>query len=143
MSCFNVTKKRETDAAQISVCSDGIIRVMFKKRTEVNQHHFKQLFDVYNELVEGERFPFLYYAEDSSVIVSEDGRAYAKNEEYSFPKVCNAVIVSNLAHKLIANFYFKFNKPSYPFRVFSKMQDAEKWCLEEFSKIQKAELSLK
>jgi len=138
MPCFNVTKKRETDAAQISVCSDGIIRVMFKKKTEVNGTHFKQLFEVYNELIEGKKFPYLYYAEDSSVIISEDGRNYAKKYEFSFPKVCNAVIVSNLAHKLIANFYFKFNRPAYPFKVFNKFEEAERWCLDESAKIEKA-----
>ena len=135
MSSFSVTKKSETEAAQISVCSDGIIRVMFKKKTEVNASHFKALFEIYNDLVEGDRYAFIYYAEDSSVTVTDDGRNYAKNEEYSFPKICNAVIVSNLAHKLLANFYFKFNKPNYPFKVFNKMGEAEKWCLEEFAKV--------
>ena len=135
MAHFSVIKKTETSAAQISVCSDGIIRVMFKKKTEVNADHFKKLFEVYNELVQGEKHSFIYYAEDGSSTVSEDGRAYAKNEEYSFPKVCNAVVVTRLSQKLIANFYFKFNKPSYPFKVFDKMEEAEKWCLEEYSKI--------
>jgi hypothetical protein len=136
MPSFSVTKKAETESAQVSVCSDGIIRVMLKKKKEVNAREFKKLFEVYNELVEGKKYPFIYYAEDSSVIVSDDGRNYAKNEEYSFPKVCNAVIVTNLAHKLLANFYFKFNRPHYPFKVFNKMDEAEKWCLEEFKKIQ-------
>ena len=137
MSSFSVTKKSETEAAQISVCSDGIIRVMFKKKMEVNASHFKKLFESYNNLVEGNKYAFIYYAEDSSVTVTDDGRNYAKNEEYSFPKICNAVIVSNLAHKLIANFYFKFNKPHYPFKVFNKMREAEKWCLEECANVQK------
>src|SRR6187402_3291538 len=136
MPCFSVIKKTETDAAQISVCSDGIIRVMLKKKVEVNANHFKKLFEVYNELVEGQRHPFIYYAEDGSSTVSEDGRAYAKKEEYSFPKVCNAVVVTRLSHKLIANFYFKFNKPSFPFKVFNKMDEAEKWCLEQLERSQ-------
>lgn len=140
MPCFSVIKKTETDAAQISVCSDGIIRVMIKKNTEVNAERFKTLFEVYNELVQGQKHPFIYYAEDSTSTVSEEGRAFAKKEEYSFPKVCNAVVVTRLAHKLLANFYFKFNKPNYPFKVFDKMDDAEQWCLEEYAKIQKEEL---
>ena len=138
MASFSVTKKTETDAAQISVCSDGIIRVMLKKKTEVNAEHFEKLFKTYNELVQGQKFPFIYYAEDGSSSVSEDGRAYAKKEEYSFPKVCNAVVVTRLSHKLLANFYFKFNKPSYPFKVFNKMDEAEAWCLEQFALSEKS-----
>lgn len=140
MSCFSVIKKMETEAAQVSLCSDGIIRVMIKKNTEVNASHFEKLFTLYNEMVLGEPHPFIYYAEDSSSTVSEDGRAYAKKEEFSFPKVCNAIMVTRLAHKLLANFYFKFNKPSYPFKVFTSMGEAEKWCLQEYSKIRKEEL---
>lgn len=140
MSYFSVIKKAETDAAQISFCSDGIIRVMLKKNTEVNANHFRKMFEEYNKLVEGKRHPFIYYAEDGSATVSEDGRAFAKKEEYSFPKVCNAVVVTRLAHKLLANFYFKFNKPNYPFKVFTNMSEAEKWCLEEYQKSKKTEL---
>ena len=136
MSCFSVTKKTETDSAQISVCSDGIIRVMLKKKREVSSSDFEELFAVYNDLVQGKKHPFIYYAEDGSSSVSEEGRAYAKKEEYSFPKVCNAVVVTRLSHKLLANFYFKFNKPNHPFRVFNKMDDAEKWCLEEYAKVE-------
>jgi hypothetical protein len=140
MPCFSVTKKTETDAAQISVCSDGIMRVMIKKNIEITPDHFKKLFETYNELVQGEKRPFIYYAEEGSSTVSEEARRYAKESEHLFPKICNAVVVNSLAHKLIANFYFKFNKPSYPFKVFNKMDEAEKWCLEQaaFSKKKQA-----
>ncbi|MES2512614.1 MAG: hypothetical protein V4580_00665 [Bacteroidota bacterium] len=143
MPCFSVTKKTETDAAQISLCSDGIIRVMIKKDIEITPGHFKILFETYNELVQGKKHPFIYYAEEGSSTVSDDGRAYAKASEHLFPKVCNAVVVTRLAHKLLANFYFKFNKPSYPFKVFTRMDEAEKWCLEQLAASQKtADLSL-
>ncbi len=112
MPSFSVIKKTETEAAQISLCSDGIVRVMIKKKIEVNAARFEAMFKAYNELVMGEKYAFIYYAEDSTSSVSEDGREYAKKEEYSFPKICNAVVVPRLAHKLIANFYFKYNKPS-------------------------------
>ncbi len=133
MSSYIVIKKEETASAHIFMCSDGIIRVLFKKNKEVNASDFKELFLVYNDLVQGNRHPFIYYPEDGSTTVTEDGRAYAKQEEFSFPKTCNAVVVTRLSHKLLANFYFKFNKPSHPFKVFNKMDDAEKWCLEQIT----------
>lgn len=140
MPCFSVIKKIETDAAHISLCSDNIIRVMIKKNTEVTPAHLKAMFEIYKELTQSHKYSFLYYTEDGSTSVSEEGRAYSKKEEHSFEKACVAVVVTRLAQKLIANFYFKINKPSYPFRVFNKMDEAEKWCLKEYAKNLTAEL---
>ncbi len=134
MSDYIITKKSETDTAQIEMCSDGIIRVMLKGKRELNGKAFEAIFALYNDLVKGEPHAYIYYAEDNSVIVTEDGRRFAKDKEYSFPKICNAIVVNNLAHKLLANFYLRFNKPFYPFKVFSKMEEAEKWCLQQILK---------
>ncbi len=130
-----ITKKTETDAACVNLGNDGIIRVMVKRKTEVNAAVLKKLYTVFNEIENGEPYAFIYYTEDSSVTVTEEGRTFAKEEENSFPKICDAVVVTNLAHKLLANFYLRFNKPNYPFKVFSKMEDAEKWCLLQMKKV--------
>jgi len=129
MSNYIVIKKSETLAAKISMCNDGIVRVMFKKNTEIGPAEFKELFEKYNALVEGKSYPYLYTVEDGSVTITNEGRAYSKANEYSFPKICNAYVLKSLAHKLVANFYIKFNKPSYPSKVFSNMDEAEAWCL--------------
>ncbi|MES2565774.1 MAG: hypothetical protein V4565_02840 [Bacteroidota bacterium] len=138
MPHFSVIKRTDLETVEISMCSDGIIRVMFRKKAEINAAVFKEVFGKYNEMVDEKKYPFIYFAEDSSVVVTNDGRDFAKKEEYSFPKVCNAVIVKSLAHKLLASFYFKFNKPVFPFKVFNSMEEAEKWCLQEVQKINQA-----
>lgn len=130
-----ITKKTETDAAYLNLGNDGIIRVIIKRKTEVNAAVLKKLYKVFNEIENGEPYAFIYYTEDSSVTMTEEGRTFAKEEENSFPKICEAVVVTNLSHKLLANFYLRFNKPNYPFKVFSKMEDAEKWCLFQMKKV--------
>lgn len=142
MPYFSVIKKADTEAAQISVCSDGIVRVMLKKKVDVTAKQFEKIFEKYNALIEGQSHPYIYYAEDGSSNVTEDGRAFAKKEEFSFPKVCNAVVVTRLSHKLLADFYFKINKPSFPFKVFTKMDDAEKWCLDQLERYKKQHLHI-
>lgn len=129
-----VIKKSETDFAVVSLGNDQIVRVMFKKKTEINQESFNKLFEVFKNMIDDTPYAYIYYAEDSSSTITDDGRRFAKKEEFSFPKICNAAIVTNLAHKLIANFYLKFNKPNYPFKVFSKMEEAEKWCRQQQAK---------
>ncbi len=134
MSDPPIIKKSETDFAVVSLGEDQIVRVMFKKKSEITQESFRTLFEVFRDMISGVPYAYIYYAEDGSSTVTDDGRRFAKDEEFSFPKICNAVIVTNLAHKLIANFYLKFNKPNYPFKVFSKMEDALKWCKQQQKK---------
>lgn len=129
-----VIKKSETDFAVVTLGADKIMRVMFRKKTEITQDSFRKLFELFKTMIDGIPYAYIYYAEDSSPTVTDDGRRFAKDEEFSFPKICNAVIVTNLAHKLLANFYLKFNKPNYPFKVFSKIEDAEKWCRQQQAK---------
>jgi hypothetical protein len=142
MSNYIVIKKSETDAAEISICDDGIIRVMFKKNMEVGPPEFKELFEKYNALVEGKGYPYIYSVEDSSVTITNEGRTYSKEKEFSFPKVCNAYVVTSLAHKLLANFYLKFNKPFYPSKVFTTMEDAEIWSLQQLKDSDKKHYSM-
>jgi hypothetical protein len=142
MSNYIVIKKSETPAVEISICSDGIIRVMFKRNTEIGPPEFKELFEKYNSLVEGKSYPYIYFVEDSSVIFTNEGRVYSKEHEFSFPKICNAYVVTSLAHKLIANFYLKFNKPSYPSKVFTNMKNAEEWCFQQLKDSDKKHYSM-
>ena len=133
MSSFSVTKKTETNTAYINLCSDGIVRVLFKRNSEINISELKANNVALNELVMGNKHAFLYYTEDDTVTHSNDARAYGKQNENAVPRLCTAVVVSSLAHKLVANFYLKFNKPAIPFRVFSQMNEAEKWCLKTYA----------
>ncbi len=128
---YTIIKKASTSAVDILMCSDGIIRVMFKKNTEVTPTVFKEMFEKFNELIEGKKYPFIYYVEDSSVDFTAESREYSKQNELSFPKICNAFVVKSIAHKLIANFYIKFNKPTFPSKLFTDFREAERWCKEQ------------
>jgi len=128
MALYQVTKKRETATALITLADDNIVRVMFRSNIEISAKDLEDNFVAYNEMVGDRKYPYLYYAEDGSAIYSEEARNYARNNEEAFPKLCIAVVVKTLAHKLVANFYLRFNKPRTLFRVFDDMEKAEEWC---------------
>ncbi len=131
MSNYIVIKKVETEVAYISMCNDGIVRVLFKKNKEIDPSALKKLFEVFNDLVEGVSYPYLYSAEDGSVVFTAEGNAYSKQNQHEFPKICSAFVVTSLAHRLIANFYLKINKPVNPSKLFKNIVDAESWCLQQ------------
>lgn len=138
MSSYNVIKKTETRTAVINLCDDDIMRVMLRKKSEIDLEKAQENIDAYINLIEDKKYAFLFYAEDDSVIYTEEARRNAKVNEASFAKLCVAVIVKNLAHRLVANFYYKFYKPGYPFKVFSDIQSAEVWCLTHTNKTERA-----
>jgi len=42
----------------------------------------------------------------------------------------DAIVISNFAQKLIADFYLKFNKPPMPTKIFKSKEKALEWILE-------------
>lgn len=142
MSNYIVIKKVETDVAYISMCDDGIVRVLFKKNKEIDPSSLKNLFETFSDLVEGVSYPYLYSAEDGSVIFTTEGNAYSKQNQHAFPKVCSAFVVTSLAHRLIANFYLKIDKPANPSRLFKNKEDAESWCFQQLKDHDKKHYSM-
>ena len=43
--------------------------------------------------------------------------------------IADAIIVSNLAQKILINFYLKFNKPPKPSQAFNSEEQAINWLL--------------
>lgn len=134
MSSYIVIKKTETRTASINLCDDGIVRVMLKKKSEIDKKDTEENIKAYIEIIDNNKYAFLIYSEDGTVVYTDDARKKAKEQENTFNKTCMAVLVKTLGHKLIANFYLNFYKPNFPFKVFNNMNDAETWCIEQNQK---------
>ena len=106
MSNYIVIKKTETQTAIISLCSDGIMRAVYKKNSDIGAKEVQQNFDEINALRENKLYSLVYSTEDSTVVVNNEGMKFSeKNSHTMVPKICVAIVVTSLAHKLIANFY--------------------------------------
>lgn len=132
MSNYIVIKKSETQTAHISLCDDGIVRVMLKRKSEVTRSDAEENIKAYNEISEDKKYAFLIYFEDGTVVYTDEARKRAKELEPAFDKTCMAVLVKTLGHKLVANFYLNVYKPNFPYKVFNEMDEAEAWCLKMY-----------
>ena len=54
-------------------------------------------------------------------------RSWAADSSGNKYTYCDAVVISNFAQKIIANFYIKFNKPQSPTKVFNSTEKALEW----------------
>lgn len=107
---------------------DGIVHVCLKSGTEINLELQEKMLRIYNQLTGCKKARFVLEAEPYCSITKEARDNAIAIEELS-PMRATAVIVDNIAHKLIAEFYMKFNKPKYPYKVFSKFDEGVSWLL--------------
>jgi len=131
---YKVIEQSETSSCLIQLCDDGVVRVMGKSNQTLDEEQMRKNIEIYNILIKGELYSFLYYPEDDSFVFGSDAISYAKSNQNSFPKLGIAVVVNSLAHKLVANFYLKISPQKSPFKIFNTMGGAEAWCHELVSK---------
>lgn len=81
----------------------------------------------------GGRFYNLYQFE-SYAEMDPEVRTWAADTSGNHYTYCDAIVISNLAQKIIANFYIKFNKPKMPTKVFTSTDKAIEWILSVMEK---------
>ena len=74
------------------------------------------------------------YEFDSFSDVEPEVREWAADTNGNLYTFCDAIVIRNLAQKIIADFYLKVNKPKMPTKIFYSVDKAYEWIKE----IQKA-----
>lgn len=112
--------------ASIVLREDGIVHVHFNEDMILDVSLQMKLLERYKEITHGKLTPFMFTASEGVNITPEARENAIKIEEDS-PCYGAAVVVTNIAYVLIANFYLKFNKPKRPYKVFRSEADAIEW----------------
>jgi hypothetical protein len=113
----------------IGLRKDGIVHVFIKPFMEITTEYQERQLAVLNEITGNKKHPTIYEAGEN-VTVGTETRTNAKILEAITPTLCKVVFVRTLAHKLISEFYYKFNKPEQPYKVFTDFEAGIKWLLE-------------
>jgi len=128
--------KIELPESIIGLRKDGIIHVYIKPYVEITSEYQARQLKALNEITGGTKHPVIYEAGEN-VTVGNDARMNARRLEELTPTSCKVVYVSTLAHKLIAEFYYRFNKPEQPYKVFTDFEEGIKWLLETNARLEK------
>lgn len=119
----------ETDKAIVGLREDGIYHVYYKPNTEITVELQAEMHKIFRELTGGKKGYFIFQAGEYVSVTSEARINAVKTEEDSY--TCATVVyVNNLAYKLIAEFYYKFNKPKQPYKVSSDFNKGIQWLLD-------------
>ncbi|HTF02954.1 MAG TPA: hypothetical protein VK826_02980 [Bacteroidia bacterium] len=131
-----LVRKIEFAESIVGIRKDGILHVYIKPHVEITpEYQDKQLLALI-DLSGGTKHPAIYEAAEY-VTVGSDARNHAAALEEKTPTLCKVVFVTNLAHKIIAEFYFKFNKPKQPYKVFSNFQEGIDWLIKTRDELRK------
>lgn len=118
----------EIDEAIVGLRADGIIHVYYKPHTEINIPLQEKMLNILDEITNGVKTSVIYQAGEYCTVTKE-AREYAIAIEHLSPTRASVVYVKNLAQRMIAEFYYKFNKPKQPYKVVSDFDEGIKWLL--------------
>jgi hypothetical protein len=93
---------------------------------EVQKNHLVQLRDAIKELGHGKKMR-VYISTNDLMNITPDARKYAVSHEGAQFTFANAVLVNNVAKKILFNFFVNIGKPKPPTKGFNSRQEALEW----------------
>lgn len=115
---------------EVNLRSDGIVHVHMIAHTKITVELQNELEVAYNEVTSVNR-PFIFTGGEF-VTITAKARANAVDSANKVPIMCSAIVVRNLAQKIIADFYYRFNKPPDPYKVFKTFELGIEWLMNNF-----------
>ena len=113
-----------------------VIQLVFKEGANIDVANIRELITECGKL-SGHK-PFLLLCDVTAFItITPEARKMASDPEESSLVKATAVVINNLALKLVADFFVSFNKPGYKFKVFKDKQKAMDWLLKSDQEILK------
>lgn len=118
----------ETEYAIYRIYDNNIFYVVIKKHQKASMEIVNDGYDFINENGGG-KFYNIYEFESFSD-VDPEVRSWAAQDSGNNYTIIDAIVITSLAQKIIANFYLKFNKPDKPTRIFTNLENGLNWVLE-------------
>ena len=117
----------DLDSVHISLDKERVLSIVFKDGADVNIEETEKIMSNSSLIVGKEPFYVLVDAKDIFVSVDHNSRKYMAEHEVNKFNIAQAMVVNNMPVRIIANFYLKFYKHSYPLKVFADIVEARKW----------------
>ena len=106
----------------------GILEGVPEPYSEMDVPMYLEMIDGIEELCRGEKHLFMLLGTEGSTMTRE-ARELDVVERRAKVTKAQAVVVESLPVKLLANFYGRFKKLPYPYKVFDDRESAIEWLL--------------
>jgi hypothetical protein len=123
---ITIAKQVEIPEAFIRLRSDGIVHVFYKKNVTLNVELQNRMELLFKEITGNRKTNFIFQS-DEGVVLTKEARENAIELEKDTPINASAIIVTNLAARIMTNFFLKVNKPKTKHKLFGTVEEAVKW----------------
>jgi len=120
-------KKIELDKLFVELITPNIIVVSVKNDSIIDEHDILELKKINLELTEGNDYIGISNSGNYTSITKE-ARELLASSKMEEKRVGTAFVINNLSHRIMANFYINFNKPSVPVKISTTLEDAISWA---------------
>ncbi|MEO6901735.1 MAG: hypothetical protein ABI315_01110 [Bacteroidia bacterium] len=124
---MKIISQIETTVALISLDENGIVHVHYKSYALYDVAQQLENKEAIYQLVGTRATPFLITSGEN-VIFTKSARENALKIEPTSPVCASAIVIENLAYRLVAEFYIKIQKPKKPHKIFTNREKAYEWC---------------
>lgn len=111
---------------KLKLRSDGIVESNINDDANFTITEAREYVTALKQITKGVPHPVLKILGELTSMDNE-ARTYMASEEAMRYAVVEAVIIRNLAQRILASFSVKFDRPKKPVRLFTEMQPAVNW----------------
>lgn len=124
-----VLRGAETETARFYLLEGDVVWIRYNEtEEEFGLAEAKRHTEVLDSLNDGNPVHVVVDFRGLDIAFTPESREYfAASDAHGSVRASQAIILSGLAHKIVANFYLKFNKPACPARIFYNPEDAFSW----------------
>lgn len=124
-----IRTEEENGLFQLFIYKNGILEVKWDDQLEeIGLVHMKLLISQIKRIGNGQKM-CVYMSVNEFVAITMEALSYAASKECEKVTRASAVLVDNLAKKLVFNFYLRVNKPTTLTRTFGTKEEAFDWLL--------------
>lgn len=123
---IQILAEQELPAAFVRLRSDGLMHLEFKQVEEFTPAHAYEIFDTVEAIGQGKKYPTLITVKKYMQIGEETRRIWA-DETKNKLSTAEAMILYNIAVKLVGNFFIQYHQPPRPTRMFNSEDKGVEW----------------
>ncbi|MES2131854.1 MAG: hypothetical protein V4506_05845, partial [Bacteroidota bacterium] len=114
------------DFAKVELLENNIVRLEILDKCVIGEHESREMNTAIGVLTNYQVARILIVSQPSTVF-DHGARDFSASDEGLKFTIGDALVVSNLAQRILVSFYLKFNKPKKPSKAFDNEEDAMAW----------------
>lgn len=120
------TRSVDLGHSLIRLRTDGIVQVNFGDNVEMDLKESVEVIHAIGEVTD-EKKALILNIGGKNTSASSAAREFSASIGGLRYTIADAFVVTNLAQKILANFYISFNKPLVPTKIFDNVDKATEW----------------